>query len=322
MDTLKLAYIGYSLESCYVMSELSNYFNEIDVYLKVPDSNLRHHTLDEYSIMVGVYNIPPEIDIQTKVHVQSTKKVSAKIDLLKNEFLSLNKFRFKKQIAYSENRLQAQVNIFDLSDVRSVHFDDLLKNVKLECNSKSKEYQFLLIENQDLLVSNSTPVEDIFKKKPISSHRYVHFTFKSSNLSGIDRKFLFFSDKESSSMIDNLYICEFEGTDLIHVNAWIPAMQSIDEKFIQFYANRIIDVIKKNFDFIKVINFISATPRSASGFFNQKGIVKNNKLSMAIPSFSYWSKSQIANYFVNMIELKIKKTQKMHEKLNRIRSLT
>lgn len=304
------------------MSELFNYFTEIDVYLKESKSKLVHQTLEEYSVMVDVFNIPIEEKLQTENHQKIRQSVASKIDFFKNEITSLNKKRKQSSSAESTNSEQAQFNVLELHDIKSIDFDKESQKVIIENSEITKDYQFLIVENHELLPDSSELICGLFKKKPASSHRFVDFTFNTINPVAAVRKFIFFADKDSSSVVDNLFVGQLDEAGLLHVYTWIPKIQAVDQKFIQFYAQRIKDVIQKNYDYIQVNEFLFAKENSVSGFFNQVGVVKNSKLSLAIPSFSFWSKNDIFNYFVGVIENRLKKIHKINEKINRARSLS
>lgn len=319
---MKAAYLADSLESCQMMKDLSKYFTKVDLYLKNPDPILKTSSLEEYTLLVDNYNIPAEKNLQTSHHKVVFRSVENKMNFLKNQIFYLNKKSKKRSELSHESSLPVAYQIFDLNSLKDIQFDKVEKKAILtNANGKSEGYQFVFVENQELLASDLRIFDDVFKQKPQANHYLVKFTFKMKTTTELNRKFLFFSDKNLEAMIDNLFICEFEAPGHFHINAWIPKGQVKKKEFIQFYAERLKNMISSKYDFIQVAEFLSIKVNSVSGFFDKVGVVKNQKLMMAIPSFSFWSKNQVDHYFSNVIESKLKKTQKVNEKMNRARSL-
>ncbi len=309
---MRLAYIGYDLNSLKAQAALGRHFSDVTFFLVEQNRPVIPVAFENIALLVDGVTVPSENEFRTMKHKSVFKKIKAQYEQFETEL-----FGGVKAFMQPLTSPKSNFKIESFSDVGDLFFDAKKSKVHLERKSQgTDEFDFLMIENHQMI--SDTLMH--FKNSPLSgktthSHAWfsVQFSYelKSPRNGTIDSlQLMLINNSKNESLIDNWYFCHLDQGS-ITIQQWVPFSQYAHLDYQKFMIARTKEVVEKKLDFIHLLELKDQYVDSTSGFSQSEAGLKNARLSAMAPSFAFWSAEKIESYVREALDMKIKKIIKL-----------
>ncbi len=318
---MKAAYLAYDKTSLAGLPTLSNYFEQIDVYLV--DDSRPAQMIDFNLIPVLSENllIPAEDGLQTTAHQAVIKGIQKELFFYKSE---LHKEYRKSSATFTQIQKSCKTEMNLVSTIKDVVFNAKTNEVYIEkAKSGITAYNYLFVEDHQVVTESfGAFTKNIFKKTPQNSHVWFSAEFKYElkkprEKTLDERQFILIKDRLNKSVLDNWYLVRTE-EDRITVQQWVPFNQFRNSDFQKFIIERVEKLLREKLDIVQLTQFngfnVNATPGHALG----QPILKNSKISSLIPSFNFWSQETVNRFLYDQLDIKMKE---LNQKLLMLQNL-
>ncbi len=315
---MKLAYIGYDLNSLKSITALSRYFDEVEFFLVEPMREVFDFNFELIPLLADTHCIPPDDALKTGAHVDTFKKIRAQYHQFRHELFNHLKIRMAPavQSLQPKNLTASGIKKSQFSEIQDVFFDAKKQKVYVEKKQAGiDEYDFIIVEDHQLVSETvAAMTKNILSGKAQNSHIWFSSQFEyelKMPRSGVlnSKNFLIVKDSLNESLIDNWYFCYLHHSKLT-VQQWVPYNQHQNLDYRKFMIERTRAALMQKFEFIHLKESGEASVHTTSGFFKNRVSLKNNRLSAAVPSFEFWPPDRIEGFLVQTLAIKIKKLLK------------
>ena len=319
---MKAAYLAYDKNTLAALPMLSNYFEQIDLYL-IDDLRVSQ-SIDFNLIPLLTENllIPAGDELQTATHQIALKIVQKEMLFYKSE---LHKDYRKATTTYTQIQKTCRTEMNLVSSIKDVVFNAKTNEVYVEkAKSGITAYQYLFVEDHQVVAENFGPyVKNIFKRSPENSHVWFSAEFKYElkkprEKTLDDRHFILVKDRLNKSVLDNWYLIRTLGNN-ITVQQWVPFNQFKNSDFQKFIIERVEKLLREKLDIIQLTQFNGFYVNATPGFSSGATILKNSKISSSMPSFNFWSQDTVNRFLYDQLDIKMKE---LNQKLLMAQNLT
>ncbi len=304
---MKIAYVATDLNALKVQSMIVGPYEELHYYLVQPKTRSVDVSIEDKSILAAGLCIPASTELQTSTHMKVLKKIQSHLIAWKREIFQDYKVKATKQNTHFEKNTQLKVLQHATDEISYIRMNRLNQKYIFEINgSEQREYDLVLFENNQFVMAGIVEKQqNLFYSFTEQTKCLLTLNFEISHLHNHPamNEFLLVQNADVESIDDNWFVVQ-ESPERLAVTFYVPLQMSSKEKFVQFMQTRTKQLVEERFSTFKINSYLGHSLSIGNGFYSHKARLRFKKNAVLVPSFKFWSDSDIGTYLKKIIQTK------------------
>ncbi len=306
---MKIAYAATDLNALKAQSMIVGPYEELHYYLVQPKTQSVDVSIEDKPVLAEGLSIPAAAELQTPAHQKVVKKIQQHLAAWKHQIFQDYKVKPTKNNAHFERNAALKVVQHAVDEISYIRVNRLNQKYIFEINgSEQREYDLVLIENNQFVMAGIVEKQqNLFYSFTEQAKCLLTLNYDISRLHGnlLDtHEFLFVQNAEVESIDDNWFVVQ-ESQDRLAVTFYVPLQMGANEKYIRFMQERIRQMMEARFSAtFKINDYLDHGLSIGNGFYSHKARLRFKKNAVLVPSFKFWSDTDIATYLKKIIQSK------------------